>query len=181
VNEAARPRRRRTPPGVGPHEGKELDLMLAGTKPLALFSDAVEGAFWFPEGEFAPYVAAGRILRFEDVTPPRADGHAIRRLFYCLPGEEWRVEAARALQDRSARRDRPWTDEDDRAMGRLLGYREEDIEAFLAWFKIAWQRARRRCPPPRRGGTLCVNLPTEPDADGGSSLVPVPVGKEEVA
>jgi hypothetical protein len=126
--------------------------MLAGTKPLAMFSDAVEGAFWFPEAAFAPHVAAGRILRFEDVTPPMADGHAIRRLFYCLPGEEWRVAAARELQDRSARRDQPWTDDDDRAMGRLLGYREEDIAAFLAWFKIAWRRVQRRRPPPGRGG-----------------------------
>lgn len=152
MNSTAHPRQRRPPPGVGPHEGQELDLMLAGTKPLALFSDAVEGAFWFPEADFAPHVAAGRILRFEDVTPPRADGHAIRRLFYCLPGEEWRVEAARALQDRLAHWDQPWTDEDDRAMGRLLGYREEDIEAFLAWFWRARRPVQRRRPPRGRGG-----------------------------
>jgi hypothetical protein len=37
-------------------------------------------------------------------------------------------------------------------MGRLLGYREEDIEAFLAWLKIAWRRVQRRRPPPKRGG-----------------------------
>lgn len=152
MNTTARPRRRRPPPGVGPHEGKELGLMLAGTKPLAMFSDVVEGAFWFPEADFAPHVAAGRILRFEDVTPPRADGYAIRRLFYCLPGEEWRVEAARELQDRPAHRDQPWTDEYDRAMGRLLGYREKDIEAFLAWFWRAWRPVQRRRPPPERGG-----------------------------
>lgn len=27
------------PEGIGPHEGKELELMLAGKKPLAMFSD----------------------------------------------------------------------------------------------------------------------------------------------
>ena len=60
MNSTAHPRQRRPPPGVGPHEGKELDLMLAGTKPLALFSDAVEGASSFPEADFVPHVAAGR-------------------------------------------------------------------------------------------------------------------------
>lgn len=41
-----------------PHEGRELELMLAGKKKLAYFAlDA-------PEDEFRPYVESGRIKRF---------------------------------------------------------------------------------------------------------------------
>src|SRR5690606_29233921 len=59
-----------TPEGVGPHEDRELELMLAGTKPLAMFGDAVGSAQEAPEDAFAPYVADGAIIRREAVYRP---------------------------------------------------------------------------------------------------------------
>jgi hypothetical protein len=38
---------------IGPHEGKELELMLAGKKHLAAFGDII------PEKKFPPYVENG--------------------------------------------------------------------------------------------------------------------------
>ena len=49
----------------GIHTGRELALMLAGTKPLAAFSDvypSLHGLCVIPEREFEPHVAAGRSL-----------------------------------------------------------------------------------------------------------------------
>ncbi len=41
-------------PSLGPHEGKELELMLAGEKPLALYF-----SFYPIPAEFEPYLASG--------------------------------------------------------------------------------------------------------------------------
>ncbi|SCA55967.1 Hemocin immunity protein (fragment) [Candidatus Terasakiella magnetica] len=43
------------PEGVGPHEEKELDLMLSGDKPLAMFSDTIPSSMELPEVKFQPY------------------------------------------------------------------------------------------------------------------------------
>ena len=54
------------------HTGRELALMLAGTKPLAAFVDehpSSHGLYIIPEKEFEPLVAAGRIVKRED--PPQ--------------------------------------------------------------------------------------------------------------
>jgi len=42
------------PPGIGPHNDRELELMLAGTKPMAMFSDAVHVSAYFPRRRFRP-------------------------------------------------------------------------------------------------------------------------------
>jgi hypothetical protein len=54
---------------IGPHQGKELELMLAGKKHLAVFCEAVvEGVEIseeiIPENAFSPYVTNGQIERF---------------------------------------------------------------------------------------------------------------------
>ncbi|BDW88224.1 hypothetical protein [Thalassospira tepidiphila] len=44
------------PPGIGPHNDRELELMLAGTKPQAIFpSDAVQRPP--PKAEFTRHLA----------------------------------------------------------------------------------------------------------------------------
>ncbi|HMA16509.1 MAG TPA: hypothetical protein VKP12_17100, partial [Kiloniellaceae bacterium] len=70
------------PEGIGPHEGRELELMLAGTKPLAMFGDAVGSAQEVPEDDFAPYVAEGRIVRREALYRPRASGAPGRFVYF---------------------------------------------------------------------------------------------------
>lgn len=120
------------PPGVGPHEGRELELMLAGVKPMAMFYDAVPATVDLPEADFAPHVAAGRIAMREEIYQSARTGHATRYLYYALPNEIWRIDALHSMQS-NFYAGRPATDEDDIEIGRLLGYSEADIQCFVGW------------------------------------------------
>src|SRR6266851_4421858 len=86
-------------PDIGPHEDRELELMLSGKKPLAMFTELspVETGL-IPEAEFAPYVSSGHFVMREVLEPtddvqglPR--GVSVRRVLYALPEEVWRIEA----------------------------------------------------------------------------------------
>ena len=118
------------------HTGRELPLMLNGTKPLAMFCEAYPGIddpWIFPEDAFQPYVDAGRLIQFDYVEfsnipmPPQFRG--LRRLMYALPGEEWRFDAYLALMSRLATVG--WSDESEREEGRLLGYSDWEIEVHM--------------------------------------------------
>jgi hypothetical protein len=135
-------RRTSVPLGIGPHEGREAALMAAGRKPLARFFEAWSHAHHFPVAQFAPLVAAGSAVMVER-TVEDVDGRSTRLLYYALPGEEWRIEAAYAMDLDLLRRTRPFTEADDIAMGRLLGYSEEEIQAFLTHTA----EARRKIAP----------------------------------
>jgi len=52
-------------PSVGPHEGRELDLMLAGRKPLSMFSSVTNMDEWPDEATFDEVVASGRLTKAE--------------------------------------------------------------------------------------------------------------------
>lgn len=119
------------PEGVGPHEGRECAMMLAGTKPLAMFCEVATHADYFPESDFAPHVASGRILRREELYWGAKARIMTRCVFYALPGHEWRMEAAHAIQKAIFTGDRQGTASDDVQLGRLLGYTEGEIAAFL--------------------------------------------------
>ncbi len=81
------------PPGVGPHELRELELMLAGTKPAAMFGEAIQFRDILPEDDFAPHVTAGRIVKREYYWDDKDSGHSFVEIYYALPGEEWRIDA----------------------------------------------------------------------------------------
>lgn len=117
------------PPGIGPHNDRELELMLAGTKPMTMFSDAVHVSDYFPEADFAPHVEAGRIIRFEEIIP--RPPFEMRYLFFALPGEEWRIEEALVMCRNLCAGTVTDHDADSARMGELLGYSAEDIAAFL--------------------------------------------------
>ena len=55
---------------IGPHEGKELQLMLAGTKKLAMFYDMAgqdTPEDIIPEKAFENHVKNGRFIRIEQI------------------------------------------------------------------------------------------------------------------
>jgi hypothetical protein len=108
--------------------------MLAGTKPLAMFSDVVPSPYEWPDAAFDPHVAAGRLVKKEFLTN-LPDGHTVRHLFFALPGEAWRIEEAYALS--LMHFDEPGIEADEccARLGRLLGYSENEIQAFLWWAK----------------------------------------------
>ncbi len=121
------------PPGIGPHNDRELELMLAGTKPMAMFSDAVHVSDYFPEADFAPHVDAGRIIRVEEIIPK--EPYDMRYLFYALPGEDWRIEEALVMCRNLCAGTVKVHDADSARMGELLGYSTEEINAFLVHSK----------------------------------------------
>lgn len=121
------------PPGVGPHELRELELMLAGEKPAAMFGEAIQFRDILPEDDFAPHVAAGRIIKREYYWDDLVNGHSFVDIYYALPGEEWRIDALHELNLVTRNRLRSWTEEDEFATGRLLGYSDADIQTFLDW------------------------------------------------
>lgn len=121
------------PPGIGPHNDRELELMLAGTKPMAMFSDAVHVSDYFPEADFAPHVESGKIIRVEEIIP--RPPYEMRYLFFALPGEEWRIEEALVMCCNLCIGTVADHDSDSARMGELLGYSAQDIAAFLAHSK----------------------------------------------
>lgn len=116
------------PPGIGPHEGRELELLLTGEKPVARFR--LNGLSEEYEVEFRDAVARGDILEFDF---PASEPHLHRR-YYCRRGEEWRVKLLelieRSLADRSLA---GYFSEEDlhRLDGTVLGYDRADIERFI--------------------------------------------------
>ena len=122
------------PAGIGPHEERELELMLSGEKPLAMFSEITGGLYAFPDAEFEPYVQSGRIVKRDYHYPTKICGKdfEFRFLYFALPEEEWRIDALHDVQYRTFNGERE-TDEMTAEKGRLLGYSEADITAFLAW------------------------------------------------
>ncbi len=121
---------------IGPHEGKELELMLAGEKALAVFHDAVLPGQAIPEEiiperAFAPYVAEGRIKRLAaDIRSAKDDG-VIRCVCFTLPGVEWRAEFLLWLKRETLSGRLSCDFSHDRIIGLLLGYSEQDVTDFL--------------------------------------------------
>jgi hypothetical protein len=115
------------PSGIGPHEGRELELLLAGEKPVARFR--LDGLSEEYEARFREAVERGDILEFDFPAP---ELHLHRR-FYRRHGEEWRVKVMdlidRSLADRTLA---GFSDEDlHRLDGTLLGYQKADIDLFI--------------------------------------------------
>jgi hypothetical protein len=111
------------------HTNRELELMLAGRKPFAVFAhervpgfgkaDAIAGQ------DFAPHVAAGRLSEHLRTFSREHPGSPLQidYWFYAVPGEEWRVEAfclIIGLLHRGA-----WCPQLEWLEGTLLGYTEE--------------------------------------------------------
>lgn len=120
------------PKGVGPHNNRELELMLSGEKPLAMFSDLPGPDTVLPTAAFAPYVTSGAIIMatFDELLP---DGRTLRHEYYAVPGEEWRIEPAHTL---SRKKYDTWceaADEDCREIGRH-GY--DEVVDDRIWYVI---------------------------------------------
>ena len=122
---------------IGPHEGKELELMLKGEKKLAAFGDSIpdEGEIAeeiIPENAFSPYVESGQIKRFERIFRSAKHGHLIKNVCFTLPSEEWRAQTYLWLRESVHTDQMPYDNSIDVTIGRLLGYSEDDINEFGA-------------------------------------------------
>lgn len=123
-------------PLIGPHEGRELELMLAGTKPIAMFHEVVghdDGLELIPEVAFSPYVDAGRFLCHQESI--QSSGHTLRYVFYAQTNRAHNlkrlIEIVRHKHDPNRNRNIPWPVEFESEIGRLLGYSQEAIDYFI--------------------------------------------------
>jgi hypothetical protein len=120
---------------VGPHEGRELELMKAGAKPLSMFVDQVPPEYEsFPEGDFDILVSEGKLVKricMEMTKGPGGKDIRIRRILYALPEEEWRINALLLVQSLYDSLSPGWRPDLDRIIGLLLGYERDEIEKFL--------------------------------------------------
>ena len=116
------------------HTNRELELMLAGTKPLAMF---VDGKDCFPDAVlrylrmFDRHVREGRFIRRDHVSRSSTSAAYItHRILFALPSEAWRIDAMIELKASST-----WTDDHERREGELLGYED--------WMNDHWIERRR--------------------------------------
>jgi hypothetical protein len=120
---------------VGPHEGRELELMIAGTKPLSMFVEPIPREFEaFPEAEFDALVSRNKLIKvvsMETVKRPDGKDGQVRRILYTLPDEEWRIKSLLLVQNLYFSLTPGWRPDLDRVIGLLLGYERKDIESFL--------------------------------------------------
>ncbi|MDP6688438.1 MAG: hypothetical protein QF384_02965 [Alphaproteobacteria bacterium] len=121
------------PEGIGPHEHRELELMLSGKKPMAMFSDVVPPSFEWPEANFEPHVAAGTFIKREEIYRAPDGQFPLRCVYYALPSEVWRIEKLHAINVAIFSGMRSVTDQDEIETGRLLGYSEAQVVAFVEW------------------------------------------------
>ena len=101
------------------HTNRELGLMLAGQKPLAMF---VEAESRFPDvllsyfRLFDRHVASGQLVRRDHFSRPNSQ-YVLHRVLFALPAEVWRIDAMIELKEFQK-----WSREQEQREGELLGY-----------------------------------------------------------
>ena len=100
--------------------GRELELMLSGKKPLAVFYRAVHE--WFDEKggqDFSSHVRSGELSELRFFIQNKGQNFRLMYVTYCRVGDEWRAELYRSIKKIGQE---VWNDELERLEGWLLGY-----------------------------------------------------------
>jgi hypothetical protein len=126
----------RKPKFLGPHDGHELELMLAGKKCLSFFYFEVDvEREIFPESQFDLQVANGLLVKDErieeSISPETGELTSARSILYAAANEAWRIPAMRMIQDMYQRMGPGWRPDLERMKGALLGYDPQDVESFI--------------------------------------------------
>ena len=122
---------------IGPHQGKELELMLAGEKSLAVFHDIYTDGQdiseeIIPETAFAPHVRNGNIKRFEKIITNKTNGDLVKFVCFSALGEEWRAHFYLWLEEQFFSKELEYKPLHAEIIGKLLGYDDVDIQDFLS-------------------------------------------------
>lgn len=117
------------------HTNRELALMLARKKPLAVFVGVYFTTLEFEqipeEGVFHPYVASGRFVKREYIEIVGREGASkTRRILYARPSESWRIDSYILLMQTA--RKVGWNEGFERIEGALLGYEEWQLDAHIS-------------------------------------------------
>jgi hypothetical protein len=121
------------PEGVGPHEARELEMLLLGSKPMAMFSDEKAWGFDFGEARFDKHVESGELVKVSEIAEPGKDGIALRQVYYARPEAAWRIPVIQALIRQPYPRDADEAAAVEEITGKLLGYSDQEIQAFFHW------------------------------------------------
>jgi hypothetical protein len=121
------------------HAGRELELMLEGSKPLAMFyldADEDEIEDFFPKSKFDQCINNGLLVGREciitmDLSSTLGKIIRIRYFFYAKIGEEWRIDAM-ILLIHTENRLTIYDEGLDMMMGSLLGYSDEENDRYQA-------------------------------------------------
>lgn len=114
-------------PSIGPHEGRELELMLSGEKPLTLITA------YSPDlpAEFDPYIASGRLFRTNGkVTHTASSGKRTYRMVISHTPDDPNISKLLTLVMLNG-----FDPDIERAVGKLLGYKAEDVEYYIGHYQ----------------------------------------------
>lgn len=109
------------------HTGRELAMMLTGSKPLSVFCDYFPFEF-IPASYFDPYVQSGLLTKNEFIIDS-GNGRELKYVLYARAEEEWRMKAYRLL--RLTGRKTGWSEGFERMEGTLLGYEEWQNDIYI--------------------------------------------------
>jgi hypothetical protein len=127
------------------HTGRELELMSAGGKPLAMFyedADTSDEDSSIPYSQFEPHVSSGRFAKgmeiYEGSIDPRNGRlQRVKYVLYALKTEQWRIPAM-FLVIRTTLRTKVLPDEGLLRMeSALLGYSDAEIDAYIARWRAS--------------------------------------------
>lgn len=111
------------PPTLGPHEGRELELLLSGEKPIALFYEEV------PD-EFLSHLNSDNLKKIMKTFPIQ---HANKTITFCLiykNAPKPHLNELLSILEQSLLQ-KGFQPTIERRIGQLLGYRKIDIEYYL--------------------------------------------------
>ncbi len=119
------------------HTDRELELMLEGRKPLAMFYEELSclpDEEIIPENMFAPYVTNGKFIRREIVIDGSFSSKLgretqIKYVLFSQKEEEWRINAMILLKEQHEKT-LEWNETCERIESALLGYTEDEIDAW---------------------------------------------------
>jgi len=119
------------------HTNRELEMMLAGEKPLAMFYDEISflpDEEIVPEKRFSAYVQNGEFVRGETLVAgsysEKLDRETkIKYVFFALKDEAWRIDAMTLLVEQWYKTNQ-WNETCERIESALLGYTDEEIDAW---------------------------------------------------
>jgi hypothetical protein len=120
------------------HTNRELELMLVGKKPLAMFYDEISclpHEEIVPEAKFEIYVKSELFVRGEETYqtefhPGLGRNAQIKYVFFAVVAEAWRIPALSLLLRVRYQNKSHQSEDMERMESLLLGYTNEEVDAW---------------------------------------------------
>lgn len=128
------PNYRNAPKEINPHYNREFELLMSGQKKVAVFSTGFFADSDWPDERYDKAVTEGKLLKLDFTETYRY--RKIHYVYFYHPEAIADVERLKLLHQLN------FTPEDNESIdietetGQLLGYREEEIQAWLEFFNV---------------------------------------------